>query len=71
MKTLRLALAIALTTVVVGGYAASQFIYLRGPDATAQFEAQVNQPQVHLLMLILLIGAVALGFVPDREDEPR
>ncbi len=68
MKTLRLALGAALTLVIVGGYAVSQWIYLKGPDAVADFDVKVNQLPVHLLMLVLFAGAVGLAFIPDREE---
>jgi hypothetical protein len=71
MKTVRLAVAMTLTLVVVGGYAASQFVYVLGPDASMEFEAKVNDPRVHLLMLVIYVAAVLLAFIPDREEMPR
>lgn len=71
MKRVRFAIALSVTLVVVAGYAAGQAKYLMGPDAVAEFESQVNDPRVHVLMLILLAAAIVLGFIPDREDKTR
>jgi hypothetical protein len=68
MKRVRLGISLAVTLVIVGGYAAGQAMYLLGPDSVPEFEAKVNDPRVHVLMLILLVAAIALGFIPDRED---
>ena len=68
MKRVRLGISLAATLVIVGGYGAGQAMYLLGPESLAEFEAKVNDPRVHLLMLILLVAAIVLGFIPDRED---
>ena len=71
MKTARLTVALCLALVIAGGYAASQYAYILGPEASADFESKVNDPRVHLLMLVLFVGAILLGLIPDREENSR
>jgi len=71
MKTVRLALASVITLIVCGGYVVSQIMYLNGPEAVTNFEAKVNQPTIHALMLVVFLGAIAIGFIPDREADTR
>lgn len=48
------------------GYLASQYQALYG-DAAA-YSARVDIPQVKYLCLFLFLAALALAFVPDREE---
>lgn len=75
MKVLRLSL-IALSVVLLGaGYFASQAAYLQGlgpveaRNFASQYAIRVDQPTIAGLALALLVAAVALAAIPDKEEE--
>jgi len=60
MKALRLALALAATLLIVGGYAASQFAYFNGStaDYTARIEAS---PGISAVAMVILLASVCVS----------
>jgi len=66
MKTVRMALS-ALTIGLLGlGFIASQLAGLSGNQM--KYAEQVDAAPIRMLALVLLLGAVALAFVPEREE---
>ncbi|MBX3117803.1 MAG: hypothetical protein KF784_01975 [Fimbriimonadaceae bacterium] len=66
MKALRFALSVFAVLGLVGGYFASQYAYFTGQAAT--YAARVDQQPVWRLSLALLLVAIVLSFVKDRES---
>lgn len=66
MSTLRNALAAAVIVALGAGYAASQWAYFSGE--AARYAQQVDTPQVKAVALLILVLAVVLGFIPEREE---
>jgi len=67
MKSLRSLLALVATVLMVGGYAASQMAFFQG--TTANYIQQLDGSAVPWLALVLLIGIVVLGCLPEGDDE--
>lgn len=65
MKSARQIVGILLIVLLTLGYAASQWMTLQG--RAAEWAAKVDVPPIRMLALVLLVGALALAFVPDRE----
>lgn len=66
IATLRGIVLVGLALVMVGGYAASQFMVLTG--RASQWAQAVDVPSISLLALVLLAASIALSFAPeDRE----
>ncbi len=67
MTSLRRLLSYIVLSLLTLGYLASQWAALTGvaPD----YAARVDIPQVKLLSLLLLVAALVLAFIPDREAE--
>jgi hypothetical protein len=69
MKPLRVGLSAASILLLSIGYAGSQAAAFAG--TAREYAALIDQPQVALIGLLLLVGAVALTFVPAREVSNR
>jgi hypothetical protein len=69
MSGLRRLLSYMVLALLTLGYLASQWAALNG--SASDYAARVDIPQVKLLSLALLIAALALAFIPDREGEPE
>jgi len=54
-------------TLMVAGYLAS--VTLSDNQSRLQWARAVDVPSVRLLMLLLLAGTIALGFVKEKETE--
>ena len=67
MRTVRTAFAILVIALLCSGYAASQWAYFHG-DA-AGYAQRVDVPAVRTLALVILVGAILLAFIRDREQE--
>lgn len=69
MKLARLVLSAVAVLWLLGGYLLSQYeqLLLGNP---AGYAASVDVPQVRLLSVVLLVGAIALAFVPEKENDP-
>jgi hypothetical protein len=67
MKSLRNGVTLALAVLLCGGYAASQLAYFNGtwPD----YYAKIDSKPISMLALALLLSAVALAFVKERDEE--
>lgn len=65
MSTLRNALATAVVLALAAGYVASQWAFFAGESA--RYATQVDSPPIRILALIVLILAIALGILPERE----
>lgn len=50
------------------GYAASQWAALHG--TAPEYAARVDQAAISRLALLLFLGALIIGFVPNPEGEP-
>ncbi|HWD38317.1 MAG TPA: hypothetical protein VG944_05675 [Fimbriimonas sp.] len=70
MKLLRLTLSIVATVLLTGGYLASQAAALQGPQEALDYAKNVDAAPIRYLALFLLVAAIALAFVPAREEEP-
>lgn len=69
MRSLRTALTVAALVLLSAGYAASQIAYFQG--RFIEYAARVDTPPVWALSGLLLLVAVVLTFVPDRDEEPH
>lgn len=69
MKTIRTVLTVATIALLGLGYAASQFAYFQGQEATIAYAQRIDSPPVRLLSLVLLVAAVVLGFVREPEAD--
>jgi len=69
MKTLRSALSFATLALLGLGYAGSQVAALTGPDETSAWSIRIDSKPVASLALVLLVAAVILGLVRDREEQ--
>jgi hypothetical protein len=67
MKIFRLIIALIGTLLLVGGYFASQSAFFGA--TTAQYVQKLDDSPVPLLALGLLVSAVVLGFIPDKDLE--
>lgn len=65
MNLVRFGLTLFAALLLGGGYAASQYAYFNG--RAAEFAAQMDQPAIRWLATLLLIAAIALVFVKDKE----
>jgi succinate dehydrogenase hydrophobic anchor subunit len=66
MKTLRVVLSAVSVILLLAGYLASQYTALNG--TASDYASKVDQPPVRLLALLLLVAAVVLAFIPEREE---
>jgi hypothetical protein len=66
MKTLRVVLAAVSILLLLAGYLASQWAAFTG--SAADYAAKADQTPIRILALVLLVAAIALAFVPERED---
>ena len=69
MKSLRYLLSIIVLALLAGGYFASQYYYFDGRPQ--EWAAKVDTPAVAWLALLMLLGAIVLSFVPERETNDR
>lgn len=69
MNAARLAVSLALTVLLAGGYAASQWAALTGQ--AVDYAKRVDVPTIQALALVLLVAVVALAFIPERTDEAK
>ncbi len=67
MKTVRTALTAAALCLLCAGYAASQVALFQG--RAAEYAAEVDVPPISSLSGLFLLLAVALAFIPDRDEE--
>lgn len=65
MKSLRLAVSVIGLILLAGGYFASQFAYWGG--TTEAYIKGLDQSFWPLLSLALLVTAIILAFIPDKE----
>ena len=68
MTRIRTLLTIVTALLLTLGYSASQLAWFAGPDAASEYARKIDQPPVRLLALVLLVAAVVLAFVPEREE---
>jgi hypothetical protein len=66
MRTLRTALTAATLCLLCAGYAFSQISYFQG--RFAEYAARIDVPPVQHLAGIMLVAAVILALIPDRDD---
>jgi hypothetical protein len=68
MKLLRFMLSTLSVLLLLAGYLASQYEYLilRDPSGYAM---RVDSPAIRNLALLLLVSAIVLSFVRDKESE--
>lgn len=69
MRLLRFSITVLALLALAAGYAASQFAFFTGQ--ALNYAGAVDQPFVKWVALILLVFAVAVSIVPDREQEER
>lgn len=73
MTLIRTVLFFAAALLLGGGYLASQVaffssMYPQTANATVEYAAKIDVPQVKIIALILLIACVVLAFVPIKEE---
>jgi hypothetical protein len=66
MNLARLLVVIGSILLLAGGYLASQLAAINGQ--AADYAAKIDQPSIRTLAALLLVAAIALSFVPDREE---
>src|SRR6478609_9523676 len=69
MRTLRTALTAVALCLLCVGYAASQLSYFMGNFV--DYAARVDSPPVQRLAALLLLSAVILTFIREKEDPER
>ena len=67
MKLARTAICIMAVVLLFGGFLAYLAAALQG-DAVG-YAKRVDVPAVRILASIIVFGAIALSFIPDREPE--
>ncbi|HRF60088.1 MAG TPA: hypothetical protein PLH94_09275 [Fimbriimonadaceae bacterium] len=67
MNAIRIAVMAAATLLVGGGYAASQVAYFRG--MAPQYAKAIDTPSVAMIAALILVGSIALAWIPDRTGE--
>lgn len=67
MKPLVKALSFCIVLLMGAGYLGSLHGALTG--TAADYAARIDQPQVSFVALLLLIGCIVIGFLPEREEE--
>ena len=67
MKLARWVLSVVAALLLSGGFLASQWFAYQG--RASEYAARVDQPSMVYLSLLLLVAALVLGFLPDREGE--
>lgn len=67
MRTLRLAVSGTTVLLLALGYLGSQWAALNGQ--ASDWARRMDEPPVVMLSLILLLGAIVLFLLPDREDD--
>ena len=65
MKTARLALSLVSALILGGGFLAAQWFAFEG--RAPEWAQRVDQPSVIILSLAILLAAIGLAFVRDRE----
>jgi len=68
MRPFRTILSIAVTLALAGGYLASQ-VYAFKHEAT-EWARLIDTPAISWTALAVLVAALALSFVQDREENP-
>jgi len=68
MKQARFLISIAVLVLLGAGYLGSQFYAFsaRAPE----WASKVDTPAIAWLALFVLLGAIALALVPEREENP-
>ena len=66
MKALRNMIALVAVAFLGVGYLASQASVLGGN--VSKYAFQMDQPGIRLLAALVLVGAILMAFVPERED---
>ncbi len=66
MKLARMLLVLVASLLLGGGFVASQLASLRGDSYS--YAQRMDAAPIRYLALALLIAAVALSFVPEKED---
>lgn len=69
MKLARTVFSVMAVLLLGLGYAASQFAAFTGTQT--EYAVKADQPQIRYLALLLLLAAIGLAFVPDREGDSR
>ena len=67
MRTVRLVLSVGTVLVLLGGYLASQYAALSGDQSAAEYAAKVDVAPIRLLASFLVVAAIVLAFIPERE----
>lgn len=67
MSTLRNALAASVMVLLGAGYAASQWAFFTGQSA--RYAEQVDSTPIRILALLILGLAIALGLLPEKEEQ--
>jgi hypothetical protein len=65
MKLARTVLSAIALLLLGAGYVASQASVLTGSQLS--YHAKVDQPPIRMLAMLLLVAAVVLAFIPERE----
>jgi hypothetical protein len=67
MKTIRFAFAMLTVLFLGAGYVANQWQVTAGK--AAEFTRQIDSPSIRLLATVVLVGSIALAFVPEKEED--
>lgn len=67
MKNLRAALAALAVALLTAGWAGAAWAAMN--ETAPDWAARMDLPPIRTLALVLLVAAVGLAFVPDRESE--
>ncbi len=67
MKLAQLALLATGFLLLGGGYLASVLLY--GTEQQANYYKQVDQPTVAVLALLLFVGAIVCGLIPQKQED--
>lgn len=67
MKTVRFAFAMLSVLFLGAGYIANQWQVSAGK--AADYTRQIDSPSIRLLATVVLLGSIALAFVPATEED--
>jgi hypothetical protein len=67
MKLVRDVLGLAAIFLLGFGYLGSQWFYFNGDPARWAFS--MDQTSIRILASVILVGAIALAFIPEKEDK--
>ena len=68
MRKLKIGVCVVASVYLTLGYIGNQLAYAQGLDALRSFVVAMQNPGIVMTSLIIFVLAVALSFVPEKEQ---